>query len=211
VQTITSLPCIVLNTHHHWDHCGANALFDEIGIHHLEADPLAEEQNLGWMRRAMQAATARAVLPPGFDPNTYRVLPTRATRTLDDGDTIDLGGRTLQALHTPGHSPGHVAYLDRDSGMLFTGDTAYAGPVIACFEGSDPTALVESTKRLAALPGVTTVCPGHNEIITDENWLTRLAECVEAAVAGKVAGRLRTELFRGREYEFGELSVWLPE
>jgi len=211
VQEITPLPCTVLNTHYHWDHCGANAQFDRIGIHEVEADLLAKEQNLGWMRRAMRSPAARTVLPPGFDPDAYRVRPTRATRVLQDGDLVDLGGRVLQVLHTPGHSPGHVTYLDQEGGTLFTGDTAYLGPLFACFPGSDHLAFLDSVKRLAALPGVTAVCPGHNDVITEQGWLGELAECVEAAVAGKVSGQLRTDLFRGWEYRFGELSVWLPE
>jgi glyoxylase-like metal-dependent hydrolase (beta-lactamase superfamily II) len=211
VGEITSLPCTVLNTHYHWDHCGANARFDETAIHEIEFDLVAQEQNLSWMRRAMAAPSARAVLPPGFDPAAYRVVPKQATRTLHDGDRIDLGGRVLQVLHVPGHSPGHVAYLDREGGMLFTGDTAYVGPVYACFQGSDPAAFVESVKRLAALPGVTAVCPGHNDLIADPGWLGELAECVEAARTGAVPGEAQTGLFRGIAYRFGDLSVWLPE
>jgi glyoxylase-like metal-dependent hydrolase (beta-lactamase superfamily II) len=211
VGEITSLPCTVLNTHYHWDHCGANAQFDERAIHEIEADLVAQKQPLGWIRRAMQSPPARAVLPPDFDPNAYRVLPRRATRTLRDGDLVDLGGRALQVLHVPGHSPGHVAYLDRDGGMLFTGDTAYVGPLFACFEESDPAAFAKSVQRLAALPDVAMVCPGHNEVITDRGWLGAVVECFEAAITGQVPGQLRTDLFRGREHRFGELSVWLPE
>jgi len=211
VGEITSLPCAVLNTHYHWDHCGANALFDERAIHEIEADLVAQEQNLGWIRRAMESPGARAALPPGFDPAAYRVIPKPATRTLHDDDLVDLGGRVLQVLHIPGHSPGHVAYLDRSSGMLFTGDTAYVGPLFACFEGSDPAAFAESAKRLAALPDVAMVCPGHNDVIAHRGWLNELVECVGTAIAGKVPGQLRTDLFRGREHRFGDLSVWLPE
>ena len=211
VDEVTSLPCTVLNTHYHWDHCGANAQFDETAIHELEAGLVAKKQNLGWVRRAMEVPSARAVLPPGFDPAAYRVVPKRPTRTLRDDDLIDLGERTLQVLHIPGHSPGHVAYLDQEDGLLFTGDTAYRGPLYACFQGGDPVAFVESVKRLAALPGVTTVCPGHNDVIADPDWLGELAECAEAAVTGAVTGELHTEFFRGIAHRFGDLSIWLPE
>lgn len=116
----------------------------------------------------------------------------------------------LRLLHIPGHSPGHVAYWDEGSGTLFTGDTAYLGPVYACFEGGDAVALAHSVRRLAALPGVTTICPGHNDVITDGNWLGELAECIAAAVAGRIRGRSRDGFITGREFRFGALSVWLP-
>jgi len=208
---LTSLPCTVLNTHYHWDHVGGNALFAERAIHENEAELLAQEPDIGVFRQAMQSPDARAVLPPSFDPTAYRVVPGPATRTLHDGDLVDLGGRVLRVLHVPGHSPGHVAYLDEASGILFTGDTAYRGPVYACFEGSDPEALASSVKRLAALPGVTAICPGHNDVIRDRNWLSDLAECVEAAVAGKVPGQPRDDFIVGREHRCGDLSVWLPQ
>ncbi len=211
VSRITSLPCMVLNTHYHWDHTAGNSLFAESAIHESEAELLAQEPDVGFIRQAMQSAFARDVLPPSFDPQSYRIVPMPATRTLQDHDLIDLGGCRLRVLHVPGHSPGHLAYLDEASMMLFTGDTAYLGPVYACFEGSDPVALAQSARRLASLQNVVAICPGHNAIITDRNWLSGLAECIEATVTGRVQGQPRDEFIVGREFRFGTVSVWLPQ
>jgi glyoxylase-like metal-dependent hydrolase (beta-lactamase superfamily II) len=199
IGKITSLPCTVLNTHYHWDHVGANSFFTESAIHESEIGLVAQVPDVSFIRQAMQSPAARAVLPSSFDPTAYPVSPKPATRVLHDNDLIDLGGRVLRALHTPGHSPGHAAYLDEASNMLFTGDTAYLGPVYACFEGSNPAAFAESVKRLAALPNVRTLCPGHDDIITEQGWLGELAECVEAAVAGKVPGQPRDGFIVGQE------------
>jgi glyoxylase-like metal-dependent hydrolase (beta-lactamase superfamily II) len=210
INRITSLPCMVLNTHYHWDHVGANASFKERAIHESEVDLVAQKQNVASIRKAMKSPAAQAALPPGFDPSAYRIIPKPATRSLQDNELIDLGGHVLKVLHTPGHSPGHVAFWHEANNMLFTGDTASMGPVYACFEGGDPEALAESVKRLATLPNVRMICPGHNEIIAKQDWLRELAECVEAAIAGDVLGEPRKGFIVGKEVRFDTLSVWLP-
>ena len=210
IRKITPLPCLVLNTHAHWDHAGANSQFAECAIHAAEVAWLAQEQDIGDTRQAMQSARARAVLPPDFDPASYRIHPAQAGRILADNDVIDLGGRTLQVIYTPGHSPGHVAFLDRADGTLFTGDVAYRGPMFICFEGCDPPGFVQSVRRLAALPEIATLCPGHNDLITDPGWLKQLAIQAEAVVSGQGQGQARQGFIAGREFQFDDFSIWLP-
>ncbi len=210
ISVITSLPCIVLNTHAHWDHVGGNAHFDETAIHELEAQSVVQEPDMAGIRKVMESPRARAALPPSFDPAEYRIRVNPPTRILHDGDLVDLGDHSLEVLHIPGHSPGHVAYLDADNGLLFTGDTACLSPIYACFPGCDPAGLAASAKRMAALPGVRTVCPGHGEIITEEGWLGKFATCVEMAVSGQTEGTVRDGFIKGREFRFDSLSIWLP-
>lgn len=210
VRKLTPLPCTVLNTHSHWDHVGANHRFAERAMHEAEAHLVAQEQDVSWLLPVLRSPAARAVLPAEFDPAAFRIAAAPATRTLQDGDVIDLGSRGLCVLHIPGHSPGHVAYLDEAGGLLFTGDAAYLGPVYACFEGSDPGAFAQSVRRLAELEGVRTTCPGHGEPIAGRAWLAELADAVDAAVAGKAAGQVRDGIVAGREFRFGAFSIWLP-
>lgn len=211
VRRLTTLPCVVLNTHYHWDHVGANYAFAERAIHAAEIDLVTREHDLGSTPQAMQSAAARAVLPDGFDPAQYRVVPMPATRVLHEGDLIDLGGRALRVLHTPGHSPGHVVFVDETAGLLFSGDNAYRGPMFVCFDGCDPAAFARSARRLAGLPDVRLICPGHNDPINAPGWLGALAEGVEAAVSGQAVGELRQGYFVGREVRFADWSLWLPE
>ena len=117
INKITSLPCIVLNSHYHWDHVGANSLFTETAIHEIEVDLLAQvtahfqnKKNLAIYQETMNLPAARAVLPPFYDPGSFSISPGPATHILHDNELIDLGGLELRVLHIPGHSPGHVIF-----------------------------------------------------------------------------------------------------
>lgn len=210
IRKITPLPVIALNTHSHWDHTGANAQFDEIALNEIEVELYATEPDMSSYRAAMQKPEVRAALPPDFDPSLYRVIRKPITRKLRDGDTIDLGSRTLTAIHTPGHSPGHTAFFDETSGALFTADAAYCGPMFACFAGSDPRAFAASARCLSQLRGVKLICPGHEEIISNVNWLAELADAMDAAVSGKVQSGAVNEQMKRRQFSFGAFSVWFP-
>ena len=79
----------------------------------------------------------------------------------DEGDTLALGGLTIQVLHTPGHSPGSVTLRVED--VLFSGDTLFAG---SCgrtdLPGGSYDQMMASLKRLGELEGEFRVLPGHN-------------------------------------------------
>ncbi|MBI3914402.1 MAG: MBL fold metallo-hydrolase [Chloroflexi bacterium] len=210
IRKITALPVSVLNSHYHWDHSGANALFEESAIHESEVDLLAQEPEMSAYRRAMEQPDVRAILPPDFDPAAYRIPRKPPTRILRDGDVMALGGRALQVIHTPGHSPGHVAYFDEASGALFTADTAYCGPMYACFAGSDPAAFAHSARRLSALRGVKMLCPGHNDIVSNAGFLAELADAMDAALSGRAQSEPPNEMLKRKEFRFGEFSVWFP-
>jgi glyoxylase-like metal-dependent hydrolase (beta-lactamase superfamily II) len=210
IEKITAVPCSVFNTHFHWDHTGANSYFADRAIQELEVELVAVDPDVSDLRPSMQSAAAQAVLPNDFDPATYQIIAKPATRRLRDNDLIDLGNHQLRVIHTPGHSPGHAAYFDETSHLLFTGDAAYQGPMYACFEGSDPAAFAQSLQHLANLPEVSIICPGHDELISDSRWLTELARSAKAAVDGELHGQLHDEFIQGREFQFEGYSIWLP-
>ena len=63
--------------------------------------------------------TERCDLPEDFQINNYNIFQGKPSYLLNDGDSINLGGRTIQALHTLGHSPGHLCFWEEDKGFLF--------------------------------------------------------------------------------------------
>lgn len=210
VAGLTDLPVTVLSSHYHWDHVGGSAAFDDSAIHHLEAALLAQEQDLADYRAAMSVPDARARLPAGFDPAGWRILPPPPDRLLRHGDQIDLGGVSLRALHTPGHSPGHVSFLDEAGGILFCADLCCQGPVFICFEDADPGAFAASIQMVSRLPGIQLLCPGHHAPITQPGWLGRFAADARRALSGEAHGVLSRGYISGRRFDFGEYALWLP-
>ena len=89
-------------------------------------------------------------------------------RQLAEGTTFDVGGTTLVALHTPGHSPGSTCLSAADLGTVFTGDTLFCGgPGATGRSFSDHPTILESIRtRLLTLPGDTVVRTGHGDDTT---------------------------------------------
>ncbi|MDQ3766849.1 MAG: MBL fold metallo-hydrolase [Actinomycetota bacterium] len=118
---VESVDWIVV-THIHLDHAGAAGTLARrwpearVAVHALGARHLTDPSKL-WASARRIYGDAMEELWGGMDP----VLPDRIT-VLSDGDMIDLGGRTLQAVETPGHARHHHALLDDSTGALFAGD-----------------------------------------------------------------------------------------
>ena len=83
--------------------------------------------------------------------DSYAIRPWHLTRAVRDGDRIDLGGRELEVLFTPGHTPDSLSLLDRKNGLLFTGETFYKGPIYLFTPETDFAAYGRSIARLAKL------------------------------------------------------------
>ena len=98
-----------------------------------------------------------------------RVFPgTAPDHAIDDGDTFDVAGAQLVALHTPGHSPGSMCFFLAGEGTVFSGDTPFqGGPGATGRSYSDFPTIIESIKaRLLTLPADTVVRTGHGDPTT---------------------------------------------
>ncbi len=101
----------------------------------------------------------------------YNVVPQRPSSLtcVTEGDRLESGELQAEVLHTPGHSPGCICLNFAGAGVLFTGDTLFAGSVGRTdLPGGNGAKLARSLKRLAALPGALTVIPGHGPQTTVE-------------------------------------------
>ena len=184
---LTRLPIVVLNSHTHDDHVGDNWQFET--VYGMDTDFTG--QNARGSRTDAQAEVAPdqicGNLPKGFDPKTYVTRPWKITSYIHDGDRVDLGGRTLEVLATPGHTPDAISLLDRANGLLFTGDTYYPATIWLYRPETDFAAYDASIRRLAALaPQVKIVLGAHNIPVASPSVLPRLVTAFEAVRAGKV-------------------------
>jgi glyoxylase-like metal-dependent hydrolase (beta-lactamase superfamily II) len=188
VSELTKLPIIVLNSHTHDDHVGGNWQFET--IYSMDTD--FSQQNAKGSVEDAQAEIAPGEicgeLPKGFDAKTYRTKPWHITRYIHDGDIIDLGGRSIEILSTPGHTPDAVTLFDRANGLLFTGDTYYPAPIWLYRPETDLNAYGKSIARLAALaPQVKTVLGAHNIPVASPSALPALVTAFAAFRAGKAS------------------------
>lgn len=98
-----------------------------------------------------------------------------------DGQEFDVAGVRLRALATPGHTPGSTSYLVEDLGAVLSGDTLFpGGPGATRWDYSSFDTVIDSVRRLFALPGDTDVHPGHGDSTTVgaekphlEAWIAR--------------------------------------
>lgn len=163
VGRLTTLPVLAAVTHAHWDHIGGLHCFSETAVHRAEAPWLAGRFPLPLAAVRSQLLKEPCTFPADFDPAAYALYAGGATRLLADGDVLDLGGRQVSVLHTPGHSPGHVCYWEAARGTLYAGDLLYAGCLDAFYPTTDPAAFRLSVARVRQLP-VQQVLPGHHAL-----------------------------------------------
>lgn len=238
VEGLSGKPVLVVNSHYHFDHSGGNQLFENVAIHRageqlLAADPpdglaagyMAYVERLldAWKDykhaddvyfHLLTAETILRPLPEEFDPSNYVIRPSRASRLLDDGEVLDLGGRALRVLHTPGHSPDCVCLFDERRGLLFGGDTINTGPIYAHLNESDLDQFSQSAARLTALASsVRRVFVCHFMRVENPPTLIKeIAEGFRRILAGDVAYRDNVDClnFPVREACFDHFSVFLP-
>ena len=162
VARLTGLPVTVIATHAHWDHLGGHGEFGDVGVHRAELDWITGRFPLSAERVRAELARGWDV-PAGFDLASYGVFAGRPSRVLDGGERFDLGGRVLEAIHAPGHSPGHLCFWEAERGYLFAGDLVYRGTLFAHYPSTDPAAYLASLETVARLP-VTRLLPGHHSL-----------------------------------------------
>jgi glyoxylase-like metal-dependent hydrolase (beta-lactamase superfamily II) len=208
VAGLTKLPVSVVNSHTHNDHVGDNWRFSD--VYGMDTD--FTRVNARGSKEDAQAELAPdeicGALPAGFDAKAYSTKPFHITHWLHDGDKIELGERTLKVIGTPGHTPDSIALLDEKNGLLFTGDTFYAGPIYLYRPETDRDAYLASVKKLAAMaPHLQLLLPAHNVPVADPGNLPKVVTAMQQVRRGEVKPVAKDGK---HEYIFDGFSFLMP-
>ena len=161
VPLVSERPLEAVASHTHFDHVGGHHEFERRCVHRAEAEILRAPTRAATLADPYVTDAMFTTLPPEpYMSETYAVSPAPPTRLLEDGGRIDLGDRSFEVIHTPGHSPGGIALWEAATGILFSGDIVYDGPLVEDTYHSDARDYVASMERLLDMP-VRTVHGGH--------------------------------------------------
>ena len=211
-EEFTRVPVMVVNTHSHYDHVGQDYMFDEIAM--FDAPNAREVAQKGYSRselsHVLDPEMLRKPLPEGFDSQNYNVPPFTVTSWLKDGTLIDLGGRQLEVMHTPGHSPDSICLLDREARLLWTGDIFYTGAIYLHLPGGNLDLFISSHEKLIALSALyDKLMPSHNEPWVDKAILEEVLSAAREIRAGRAKPKRAEDLeeTKIRRYEYSRFSI----
>ncbi len=140
----------ILVTHAHVDHVRAVA-------------PLADEYSCPVLMHTEAAETLKTLPRQAIMMGVRLGKVPKADEYIEDNEVLEIGALRLRALYTPGHAPGHLAFYVEDEGLIFSGDTLFAGSIGRTdLPGGNMDLLMRSIfERLLPLPDDTRVLSGH--------------------------------------------------
>jgi glyoxylase-like metal-dependent hydrolase (beta-lactamase superfamily II) len=146
----------ILLTHGHLDHCAGTAELAQRFKLPIEGP---QQEDRFWIEKLPESTRMFGMAPAdAFTP----------TRWLQDGDTVKVGEVTLQVIHCPGHTPGHVVFFHRTGRFAIVGDVLFAGSIGRTdFERGNHDQLLHSIRdKLFPLGDDVTFLPGHGPTST---------------------------------------------
>lgn len=210
VASITDLPVTVVLSHAHNDHMGGAWQFDNVGIHPSETDDLVTGHSATRLAAWFSDSSMKGSLPPDFQQDGYFIPGKQPTRVFVDGDAIDLGGRTLEVMHAPGHSRGGLVLLDRNDRSLFSTDVVYLRSLYLLNPDSSVPAYIATLARLAALASdLDRLYPSHGPSPIDPGLILSMLDGMRAIAHGRSADTVEVdpEIEGGREDTAGRSQV----
>ena len=156
-KTLTDLPIELINTHADRDHVGSNYQFDTFYMHPSEAS------------------------------NYYKTQGQTGDYTpISEGDVIDLGGRKLEIIAVPGHTPGSIAILDVTNRMIFSGDPVQDGTIFLFGVQREVNTYLKSLKKLDSMKDrFDAIYPSHGTCPVKPELINELYDAMSDVLNGK--------------------------
>ena len=160
VDSLTSLPVMLVNTHADGDHVGCNGLFEKAYMH------------------------------PAEFAYYYETCPKGAVAVpLWEGEVIDLGGRQFEVILIPGHTTGSIALLDRENRILVSGDSIAESTIFMFGKGRSLQAHIYSMKKLLTCSDAfDAIYPAHGPCPIGKDIIDKLIRGAERVLTGTVEG-----------------------
>lgn len=160
---------LVFNTHCHFDHRGANDEFPEVYIHESEKSMISVPEDISWLKDSSMEIVKE------YKKKDFKLKPSVSTKSVEEGNELDLGGIKVKFIHTPGHSIGSIS-LFTDRGELFTGDLAHYGAIYLP-KRSELHVILESISKLLTLFEnfkLKEIYPAHEDYAVGKELLSSL-------------------------------------
>ncbi|MBX3531608.1 MAG: MBL fold metallo-hydrolase [Rhizobiaceae bacterium] len=152
----------ILLTHMHGDHAGGAAHFARASGAAVYASGLTAEV---LSRGDEEASAVAAAKNAGIYPADFRLQPLSGIAPMDDGEVLRFGDTTFTAIATPGHCNGHLSFVVSVAGRrdLIAGDAVFwrGRSLVQATADCDPAAMAASMVKLAGLPDIDGLFPGH--------------------------------------------------
>lgn len=177
VDSLTSLPVMVMTTHVHWDHIGGHRYFEKIAVHEAEKDWLSVRFPIPLQMVKRNLMCRSCDFPKDFSIDEYEIFRGTPTQLLREGDCMDLGNRTLIVIHTPGHSPGHCCFYEPDRKYLYSGDLIYRGCLDTFYPTTDPQQFFQSVRKVQVLE-IKRILPGHHQLYVPVTIIGKIKEAL---------------------------------
>ena len=200
-ESLTDRPITFVPSHFHFDHLGDGISFSSLAV--VDLPYLRERAENGQLTLTSGEHLGFA---EGFEIPTLTV-----TEWIAPGETISLGDRSLMVLHTPGHTPDSISPLEVETGLIFSGDFVYPGPLFAFLPGSAMGDYLDGAKAiLHSSPRDPRILGAHRDSLSGLPELT-LADVkdLEAVLVQIQHGELEGEGIYPVIYEVNDrMTVW---